>query len=143
MLLRSFARSTRTSAASRQLLRNISSSASLFQAGLETPAKSVFDYHAVEDLHGMNAAEILAEQTRADSKMRHFTGESCCPGLQEGILDMGLVQSILGQDSASVVALFLLTEDLSPQHPAAHGVLRMILELNGEEIIRADPVCYL
>jgi len=28
----------------------------------------------------------------------------------------------------------------SPQHPAAHGVLRMILEMNGEEILRADPV---
>jgi hypothetical protein len=27
-----------------------------------------------------------------------------------------------------------------PQHPAAHGVLRMILEMNGEEILRVDPV---
>ena len=31
------------------------------------------------------------------------------------------------------------TVNFGPQHPAAHGVLRLILELNGEEIIRADP----
>lgn len=31
------------------------------------------------------------------------------------------------------------TVNFGPQHPAAHGVLRMILELNGEEVLRADP----
>ena len=31
------------------------------------------------------------------------------------------------------------TVNFGPQHPAAHGVLRLILELNGEEIIRCDP----
>jgi hypothetical protein len=31
------------------------------------------------------------------------------------------------------------TVNFGPQHPAAHGVLRLILEINGEEILRADP----
>jgi len=31
------------------------------------------------------------------------------------------------------------TVNFGPQHPAAHGVLRLILEMDGEVIIRADP----
>src|ERR1700753_3481043 len=31
------------------------------------------------------------------------------------------------------------TMNFGPQHPAAHGVLRLILELDGELIKRADP----
>ncbi len=31
------------------------------------------------------------------------------------------------------------TVNFGPQHPAAHGVLRLILELEGERILRADP----
>src|SRR6478609_10592976 len=29
--------------------------------------------------------------------------------------------------------------NFGPQHPAAHGVLRLVLELNGEVVKRADP----
>lgn len=29
--------------------------------------------------------------------------------------------------------------NFGPQHPAAHGVLRLVLELNGEIISRAEP----
>jgi NADH-quinone oxidoreductase subunit D len=31
------------------------------------------------------------------------------------------------------------TINFGPQHPAAHGVLRLILEMNGEVVARADP----
>ena len=31
------------------------------------------------------------------------------------------------------------TMNFGPQHPAAHGVLRLVLELDGETVIRADP----
>lgn len=32
-----------------------------------------------------------------------------------------------------------LTLNFGPQHPAAHGVLRLVLELDGELVKRADP----
>ncbi len=31
------------------------------------------------------------------------------------------------------------TFNFGPQHPAAHGVLRLVLEMNGEVVIRAEP----
>jgi len=37
------------------------------------------------------------------------------------------------------VSLKNLTLNFGPQHPAAHGVLRLILEMDGEVIERADP----
>jgi NADH dehydrogenase (ubiquinone) Fe-S protein 2 len=32
-----------------------------------------------------------------------------------------------------------MTLNFGPQHPAAHGVLRLVLELDGEVVKRADP----
>ena len=31
------------------------------------------------------------------------------------------------------------TMNFGPQHPAAHGVLRLVLEMDGETVMRADP----
>ena len=31
------------------------------------------------------------------------------------------------------------TLNFGPQHPAAHGVLRLVLEMDGEVVHRADP----
>src|SRR5579871_877312 len=36
-------------------------------------------------------------------------------------------------------ALRNFTINFGPQHPAAHGVLRMVLEMDGEIVVRADP----
>lgn len=35
--------------------------------------------------------------------------------------------------------IYNYTLNFGPQHPAAHGVLRLILEVDGETVVRADP----
>jgi NADH dehydrogenase (ubiquinone) Fe-S protein 2 len=42
-------------------------------------------------------------------------------------------------DDVSEVKIKNFTMNFGPQHPAAHGVLRLVLELNGEVVGRADP----
>jgi NADH-quinone oxidoreductase subunit D len=37
------------------------------------------------------------------------------------------------------VAIRNFTINFGPVHPAAHGVLRLVLELDGEVVVRADP----
>ncbi|HRX40795.1 MAG TPA: hypothetical protein P5072_15255 [Parvularculaceae bacterium] len=44
------------------------------------------------------------------------------------------------QDSASEASSERkFTINFGPQHPAAHGVLRLVLELDGEVVERVDP----
>lgn len=38
-----------------------------------------------------------------------------------------------------MIALEHYTLNFGPQHPAAHGVLRLVMELDGETLVRADP----
>lgn len=38
-----------------------------------------------------------------------------------------------------MIELQSYTLNFGPQHPAAHGVLRLVMELEGETIVRADP----
>ena len=39
----------------------------------------------------------------------------------------------------SEVQIANYTINFGPQHPAAHGVLRLVMELDGEGVARADP----
>lgn len=43
------------------------------------------------------------------------------------------------QENKSYREIKNFTLNFGPQHPAAHGVLRLILELDGEVVKRADP----
>lgn len=62
--------------ARRHLSRSAAVQAEAAAATTTRGAKSVFDTHTVEDLHGMHASEILAETgSRAEAQLRHFTGE--------------------------------------------------------------------
>src|ERR1700687_4491977 len=40
---------------------------------------------------------------------------------------------------AEAAAMRNFTINFGPQHPAAHGVLRLVLELDGEVVERVDP----
>lgn len=54
-------------------------------------------------------------------------------------VDEKTLNELDGADDPNKRKIRHYTVNFGPQHPAAHGVLRLILELNGEEIIRADP----
>lgn len=48
-------------------------------------------------------------------------------------------QPIVGKDESTLKKIKTMNLNLGPQHPAAHGVLRLIVQLNGEIIEKVDP----
>ncbi|SCZ93586.1 BZ3500_MvSof-1268-A1-R1_Chr6-3g08755 [Microbotryum saponariae] len=68
----------------------------------------------------------------------HPTAANYSPSVED--LRHQTAQTILQERESGKSGSFrAFTVNFGPQHPAAHGVLRLILELNGEEILRADP----
>ncbi len=60
------------------------------------------------------------------------------------VTDRQKLQYIASQAADSRVNVELETEgmtlNIGPQHPATHGTLRIVAQLDGEEVIRAEPV---
>jgi NADH-quinone oxidoreductase subunit D len=69
----------------------------------------------------------------------HFLDSASRPGVAAG----GLTESSFGAggdaESADQVVGEKMVLNMGPSHPSTHGVLRVILELDGETITRADP----
>ena len=49
------------------------------------------------------------------------------------------LQSLRDPHTLAATKVKNFTLNFGPQHPAAHGVLRLVLEMNGEVVQRADP----
>src|SRR5207302_9091123 len=56
------------------------------------------------------------------------------PAISGGVELWGLSEAIMAE-----AAQRNFTLNFGPQHPAAHGVLRLVLELDGEVVERVDP----
>ncbi len=52
---------------------------------------------------------------------------------------MSFVKTTTADCTEAMAEIKNYTLNFGPQHPAAHGVLRLVLELDGEVIQRADP----
>ena len=50
------------------------------------------------------------------------------------------VENIAGVDVLDRPLESEMTLSMGPQHPSTHGVLRLALTIDGEKIIRADPI---
>src|ERR687895_274709 len=58
----------------------------------------------------------------------------------EGALTEPASGRLVSPDIRDEFGLETIDMNMGPQHPAMHGLLRLILELDGETVVRCDPV---
>lgn len=92
------------------------------------PCRTIHDDHRPPPIPGPETAATL--------RKGHFANKALAVEDMDQLHASELLEET-GTRSDATMRHF--TVNFGPQHPAAHGVLRLILELNGEEVLRADP----
>ena len=77
-----------------------------------------------QEMHGRGETDPLELLRETGAALR----------LPEGVvLDPGDIATEVGEDETMII-------NMGPQHPSTHGVLRLMLELDGETVLRTKPV---
>lgn len=71
------------------------------------------------------------EPLKLPGKLAGYTGNVLYPNEDSAVWDVN--EPVPGKTVTS------LTMNFGPQHPAAHGVLRLVMEIDGETVLRCDP----
>ncbi|HEY2302590.1 MAG TPA: NADH-quinone oxidoreductase subunit D [Acidimicrobiales bacterium] len=84
------------------------------------------------DQTGDGAQELKSRRDTDPEELRRELGGVL--RISEGVsLDPGDVDIEFGEDETMIM-------NMGPQHPSTHGVLRLMLELDGETVLRSKPV---
>src|SRR5919107_5574542 len=60
--------------------------------------------------------------------------------IESAALSGRAAQRLANPDVRDEFGLETMDMNMGPQHPAMHGLLRLILELDGETVVRCDPI---
>jgi NADH-quinone oxidoreductase subunit D len=87
-------------------------------------------YFVAETSEG--AQELMPRGTTAAGELRHEVG-AVLRLPEGGYIDPGDIDVERRDDQTMII-------NMGPQHPSTHGVLRLMLELDGETVLRTKPV---
>ena len=83
--------------------------------------------------HTEDERRLVAETSEGPQEMLSREGTAAAEMRIEEGLDVGDIDIEVGEDETMII-------NMGPQHPSTHGVLRIMMELDGETVLRAKPI---
>jgi hypothetical protein len=96
------------------------------------PLRKDFPLTGYEEVrYDENLKKVVYEPVTLKQEFRDFDNESPWEGMKDTIQEE--LKKIMAENFKPV------TLNFGPQHPAAHGVLRLLVQLEGEVVNKAEP----